>query len=49
MDDGDVTSLTAAVAALNERDVEPFVGLMAEDMVWTAQAPRWLWWRPAPG
>ena len=49
MNDGDVASLTVAVAALNGRDLEPFVGLMSEDMIWTAQAPRWLWWRPAPG
>ena len=44
----DVEVLEAAVQALNNRELEPFVGLMADDMVWTAQPPRWLWWRHTP-
>ncbi len=41
-------ALDVAVRALNDRELEPFVGLMADDMVWRAQAPRWFWWRDAP-
>lgn len=49
MDRNDVEALEAAVVALNDRELEPFVGLMADDMVWTGMPSRWLWWRPVPG
>ena len=47
VDHGDIEALEAAVRALNHRELEPLVDLMADDMVWTGQAPRWLWWRDA--
>ena len=48
MDRSSVEALEEAVTALNDRELEPFVGLMADDMVWRGQANRWLWWRDAP-
>lgn len=48
MEQADLDALDDAVSALNERDLEPLVSLMAPDMVWTGQSPRWLWWRQAP-
>jgi len=44
----DIEVLDAAVLALNDRELEPFVGLMSDDMVWTGQAQRWFWWRQVP-
>ncbi len=49
MDQADIERLETAVEALNERELDPFVALMTDDMVWTAQPHRWLWWRQTPG
>lgn len=43
-----IEALEPAVEALNNRELEPFVGLMVDDMVWRGQPHRWLWWRDAP-
>jgi len=48
MDRISIDALEPAVKALNDRDLEPFVGLMADDMVWRGQSHRWFWWRDAP-
>lgn len=48
MDQADVERLEVAVAALNDGDLEPFVGLIDDDMVWTGQPQGWLWWRHTP-
>ncbi len=48
MDRFNIEALEPAVKALNDCDVEPFVGLMAKDMVWRGHQSRWLWWREAP-
>ncbi len=48
MDQADVKRLEAAVVALNEGELEPFVGLIADDMVWEGQSQGWLWWRHTP-
>lgn len=48
MDQADVERLEAAVAALNDGDLDPFVGLIDDDMVWTGQPQGWLWWRHTP-
>lgn len=44
----DLELLDGAVQALNNGDLEPFVGLMDDDMVWTGQPHGWLWWRHTP-
>lgn len=48
MDRLNIEAVEPAVKALNDCDVEPFVGLMAKDMVWRGHQSRWLWWREAP-
>lgn len=44
----DVDRLSSAVEALNRRDIEPFVGLMAQDMVWRGRPHGWPWRRFTP-
>lgn len=48
MDQADVEQLEAAVTALNDGDLEPFVGLIHDDMVWNGHSQGWLWWRHTP-
>lgn len=48
MDQTDLDRLEVAVAALNEGELDPFVGLIDDDMVWTGQPQGWLWWRHTP-
>ncbi len=48
MDATDIEQLDRAVQALNTGDLEPLVGLMADDMVWNGQSQGWLWWRHTP-
>lgn len=48
MDQADVKRLEAAVVALNNGELEPFVALIADDMVWEGQSQGWLWWRHTP-
>ncbi len=48
MDPADVKRLEAAVVALNDGELEPFVGLIADDMVWEGRSQGWLWWRHTP-
>ena len=37
-----------AVDALNDRDIEPFVALMADDMKWEGVRTGLRWWRHRP-
>lgn len=48
MDQADVDQLESAVEALNCGELEPFVALMADEMVWTGRPQGWLWWRHTP-
>ena len=48
MDQADLEKLEAAVSALNDGDLEPFIGLIHDDMVWTGQPQGRLWWRHTP-
>lgn len=48
MTPGDVSSLQSAVDDLNVGDVEPFLGLMSDDMVWSGSPHGMLWWRQRP-
>lgn len=48
MDQAEIERLETAVAALNDGDLDPFVGLIDDDMVWTGQSQGWLWWRNTP-
>lgn len=48
MDQVDVERLETAVDALNGGELEPFVELIADDMVWTGSPHGWLWWRHTP-
>ena len=48
MDQADIDHLRGAVAALNEGDLEPFVALIAPQMIWTGKPQGWLWWRRTP-
>ena len=52
-DDGPINSvdlgcLTVAVDALNERDIEPFASLIADDMIWEGERQGWPWRRFTP-
>ena len=44
----DTEVLQAAVAVLNEGDIDPFVELMAVDLRWEGVSRGWLWWRRIP-
>ena len=48
MDQADVERLETAVEALNSGELDPFVSLIDDDMVWTGQTRGWLWWRRTP-
>ncbi len=48
VEQSDIDVLEGAVQALNQRELDPFVDLMADDMVWKGQSSRWLWWRQTP-
>lgn len=48
MQPADLELLAGAVEALNDGDLEPFVDLMAQDMVWAGLPQGWLWWRHTP-
>jgi len=48
MDSVSVEALRSVVDALNQGEIQPFVDLMADDMVWEGSAHGWLWWRPTP-
>ncbi len=48
MDQADIDRLETAIASLNDGELAPFVGLIAEDMVWTGRPQGWFWWRTTP-
>ncbi len=48
MTPGDIAALAGAVDELNNGGIESFVGLMADDMMWSGYPHGWLWWRQRP-
>ena len=48
VEQNDMKPLGSAVRALNAGDLEPFVGLITDEMIWKGQARGWLWWRHSP-
>lgn len=48
MEQREIAALEGAVNDLNGGDIETFIGLMADDMVWSGHPHGWLWWRQRP-
>ena len=48
MNSRDVASLRGAVDDLNDGNIDTFLGLMSDDMVWSGYPHGWLWWHQRP-
>ena len=48
MTPSDISTLQGAVDDLNTGDVETFLSLMSDDMVWSGYPHGILWWRQRP-